>query len=57
MENGILSKADPDLDPDLQKIGLQTIRKSAPYTKIHYMSQRLMFDKFEDDDFKYDNSF
>ena len=40
-----------------KKIGPQTIRKSAPYTKIHYMSQRLMFDKFEDDDFKYDNSF
>ena len=35
----------------------QTSTKSGPYTKIHCMSQRLMFDKFERANFKYDNSF
>ena len=51
---GILYKADPD--PDLQKSEPQTFRKSGPYIKIHCISLRLMFDKFEVADFKEDNS-
>ena len=39
------------------KSGPQAFRKSGLYTKIHCMKQRLDFDKFEDADFKYDNSF
>ena len=32
-------------------------RKSGPYTKLYCRSYRLVFDKFEGADFKYDNSF
>ena len=40
-----------------RKSGPWAFRKSGPYTKIHSMSQRLIFDQFEGADFKYDNSF
>ena len=33
------------------------LEKSGSYTKIHFMSQRLMVDKFQGADFKYDCSF
>ena len=35
----------------------RTFRKSEPYGNIPCISQKLMVEKFEDADFKYDNSF
>ena len=52
---GTLYKADPDPNPDFQK--KRTPEKNGSYTKIHFMRQRLMFDKFEGADLKYDNGF
>ena len=46
---GILYKADPDRDRDLQKSGY--------YPKNCCISERLIFEKFEGAHFKYDNSF
>ena len=40
-----------------RKTGSGTIRKSGPYSKTHCMSQKLVFDKFECADYKYDNIF
>ena len=35
----------------------RTFRKSGTYTKIHFLSKKLIFDRFEGTDFNYDNSF
>ena len=40
-----------------RKIGRRTFRKIWPYIKINCMSERLIFQKFESADFRYDNSF